>query len=150
MLHSRRERVAETIKVALGEILDREIDNPAVPPFVTVHSVKLTRDLRSAEVFVTLLKDEEQQHVEAVVAELNRSVGFIQAELARRVRLRYLPALQFHYNPSTHYAADLERVFNRPDYLVDPEAGERPVGEGQISLEERSGSSSTEGSSSRP
>ncbi|MBI1783681.1 30S ribosome-binding factor RbfA, partial [Candidatus Sumerlaeota bacterium] len=112
MLHSRMARVTEVIKGALAEIIDQKLANPKIPRFVTIHSVKVARDLRSAQVFVTFLQDDDPKGVEAAVAELNKSAGFIRAELGRAVVLRYIPHLNFHYNPSTHYAADLEKIFH--------------------------------------
>ncbi len=113
MLHSRLARVTELIKNELGEVLDRELSNPLIPEFTTVHSVKVSKDLRSAVVFVTFLKDDDPKEIEVAIKELNKSAGFIRNELGRRITLRYLPHLKFHYNPSTHYAADLEKVFNK-------------------------------------
>lgn len=128
MLHSRLARVAELVKESLGEILDREISDPRIPPFVTVHSVKISRDLRSAQVFVTLMEDEDKAAVEEAVEALNESAGYVRTLLGQRVQLRYLPRLHFHYNPSTKYALGLEKVFREieraDDAPDDPEGGE--------------------------
>ena len=115
MLHSRMARVAELVKEALGKIIDQELNNPKIPPFVTVHSVKVARDLRVAEVNVTFLQDEDEATIEETVHELNRASGFIRGELARRITLKYLPVLRFHYNPSTREAAKMEKIFAELD-----------------------------------
>lgn len=120
MLHSRLKRVAEMIKQNLGEILDQDVSDPRIPAFVTVHSVKVTRDLRSAEVFVTFLEDEDDASIAEAVKALNDAATFIRTLLARRIKLRYLPALRFHYNPSTSYALGLERIFRE----IEPGPGE--------------------------
>jgi ribosome-binding factor A len=93
-----------------------------VPEFVTVHSVRVAKDLRVADVYVTFLDDEDAAARAEAVAALNRSAGFIRGELGRAVRLKYLPALKFHYNPSTHYAADLERIFHKIEHDPPPSA----------------------------
>lgn len=107
MLHSRIARVAESLKAELAEIIDQRLRNPRIPPFVTVHSVKVARDLRVADVYVTFLSDSVSEEVDETVRELNKAAGFIRSELARQIKLKYVPELKFHYNPSTHYAVDL-------------------------------------------
>ena len=127
MLHSRLKRVGELIKEKLGEILDQKVTNPNIPPFITVHSVRVSRDLRNAHVEVTFLQDEEPEAIKAAVQELNGASSFIRGELGRAITLRYLPALHFHYNPSTRYAAHLETLFEE----IQPPAAEEenPPGE---------------------
>ena len=106
-------RVREVIKDALAAIIDQKLANPKIPRFVTVHSLKVSKDLRSAQVFVTFLQDDDPKTVEEAVVELNKAAGFIRAELGKEVVLRYIPQLKFHYNPSTHYAAKIEKLFHK-------------------------------------
>lgn len=123
MLHSRIDRVASQMKEEIARIIDQRLKNPQVPALVTVHSVKVARDLRVADVYVTFLEDEDERSRDEAVSALNRSAGFIRSELGRVIRLKYLPTLRFHYNPSTHYAADLERLFHE----IDREAPDGPM-----------------------
>lgn len=120
MLHSRMKRVSESVKAKLGEILDQRLTNPKIPPFVTVHSVRVAKDLRTAEVYVTFLQDNKQEEIEEAIKELNKAAGFIRSELSRRVVLKYLPQLNFHYNPSTRYAAQLEEIFEKIEPAEPP------------------------------
>lgn len=113
MLHSRMKRVSGMIQDNLAEIIDQRLENPLIPPFVTVHSVKVSKDLRKAEVNVTFLQDEDESTIETAMTELKNAARFIRGELGRRITLKYLPELRFHYNPSTHYAADLDKLFHR-------------------------------------
>lgn len=125
MLHSRIDRVAAQMKEEIARIIDHRLKNPQVPALVTVHSVKVARDLSVADVYVTFLEDEDERSRDEAVSALNRSAGFIRSELGRVVRLKYLPTLRFHYNPSTHYAADLERLFHEIDRTA-PDAPKPP------------------------
>lgn len=120
MLHSRLERVAAQIKSEISRIIDQKLNDPRVPPFITLHSVRLARDLRVADVYFTFLNDDDSGVTAEVEDALNQSSGFIRGELGRAVRLKYLPVLKFHYNPSTHYAADLERLFHEIDDTDSP------------------------------
>lgn len=125
MLHSRIERVAAQIKAEIGRIIDQKLKDPRVPELVTIHSVRLAKDLRVADVYFTFLNDDERAAREEAESALNQSSGFIRGELGRAIRLKYLPALRFHYNPSTHYAADLEKLFHEIHRPESADAGER-------------------------
>lgn len=112
MLHSRMERVSSLVKAELSKIIDQSLRNPKIPTFVTVHSVKVAKDLRVADVYVTFLEDEDEKSIAEAVAELNKAAGFIRRELGRAIRLKYLPALRFHYTPATHDALHLQTLLN--------------------------------------
>lgn len=118
MLHSRLDRVGEQIKEALGEIFDREVDNPGVPEFVTIHSVKISKDLHVADVYITFLGDDSTEAIEAAMKAIRKTSSFIRGRLAKKVIMKYHPDLKFHYTRATHYAADLEKLFNKPEFHV--------------------------------
>ncbi len=124
MLHSRNERVAAQIKSEIGRIIDQKLKDPRIPPFITIHSVKLARDLGVADVYFTFLNDDEEEAQKEANEALNQSGRFIRGELGRSIRLKYTPILKFHYNPSTHYAADLERLFHDIEPSAEPDSGE--------------------------
>lgn len=124
MLHSRMARVSELVKQELGDIIDKELENPKLPEFITVHSVRVAKDLRHADVYVTFLNDEDKKATEEAVDELNRAKGYIRMLLGRRITLKYLPELHFHYNPSTRYAAHLENIFHKIEQEPKPEGEE--------------------------
>ena len=127
MLHSRMKRVSEAVKSALARIIDQKLNNPKIPPFVTVLAVKVAKDLRVAEVNVTFLEDLGEEETRVAMEELRKASGFIRRELGREIRLKYLPELRFHYNPSTAYAAELETYFH--EHPTEPQDEERGRGE---------------------
>ena len=91
-VYKRAERVADQIRMEVADILTRKIKDPRVK-FVTVTDVDLSPDLRVARVYVTTL--EEGQGEKTTLQGLERALGFIRAELGRRVALRYTPELIF-------------------------------------------------------
>ncbi len=97
MASKRTLRVSELIKREIADILCREIEDPKVG-FVTVSSVDVTRDLRVAFVRVSVMGDDERR--QEAVRSLNSAAGFIQKELSSRIRLRYMPKLQFRLDTS--------------------------------------------------
>ncbi|MDR0283659.1 MAG: 30S ribosome-binding factor RbfA [Propionibacteriaceae bacterium] len=85
-------KVAEQIKLIVAEMLSRRIQDPRLG-FVTVTEVRLSRDWQTAEVYYTVLGDEEAQ---AQTAEgLEAAKGQIRTAVARGVKMRFTPVLEF-------------------------------------------------------
>lgn len=95
----RSQRVASQMQKELAEILQREVDDSRLG-FVTVNEVVLTKDLAVAKVYVTVLNANDEAAKRANVKVLNEISPFIRHELAKRMRLRHISELHFHYDHS--------------------------------------------------
>ena len=104
---SRIEKVAGMLKAEIGLIIQTKLSDPGLG-FVTISEVRLSRDLRIANVYFTVLGD--QSKIEETKAALNRARPYIQNMLAGRVHLRYLPVLKFFYDSSLEYSDKIERL----------------------------------------
>ncbi|GEM_PF-852136 len=94
----RLEKFASTLREALGEILGRESLDPELRR-VTVLRVRPAPDLKRAAVFVACPADAAA----SVLEHLNGAAGFIKKLLARRMRLRSMPELDFHLDESLDF-----------------------------------------------
>lgn len=99
-------RVAEQLKVALAEILARDVSDPALRD-VVVASTEVTADLGVLTVHVRTLTGSE--HERALKA-LRRASGLLKRELVRRVRLRKVPELRFLYDEGQDRQARVEEL----------------------------------------
>jgi ribosome-binding factor A len=113
MNFSRIDRVQELLKEEIARAIDRDLDNPLLPPFITIFGVKVSKDLHYATVMTTFLADATQEEIKRTVEELNRSAGYIGRLVAQRVRLRQHPQLRFVYTPSTRHALEMEKIFQK-------------------------------------
>jgi ribosome-binding factor A len=113
---SRASRVADQLRIEIAEILLRKIKDPRVE-FVTVTDVTMTADLRIARVYVTALDQEnfEQQTAPG----LKSAVGYIRAEIGRRLNLRYTPEIVFYHDTSAEYAQRMEKVLDSLPQKID-------------------------------
>ena len=82
-----REEIAALI--ASGEIRD-----PRVGSLVSVTRVEANRDGSTAKVWVSCITEDDKE-LYAAVDGLTSAAGFIQSQIARRVRLRLTPVLHF-------------------------------------------------------
>ena len=109
MATKRTSRVGELLKREVAEILCRDIRDPKIG-FVTVSSVDVTSDLRTASVRVSVLGDDEQRQ-ESLRA-LNAATGFIQKALSPKVRLKNMPKLQFVLDTSIDHSMHIAQLLS--------------------------------------
>lgn len=92
MAKYRRDRVQETIRTELSEIIKRDLKDPRLG-FVTITDVELSNDMSHAKVFVSIYGSEEEKRLS--MQALESAKGFIRTNLGQRVRLRIVPELVF-------------------------------------------------------
>jgi len=104
---SRTIRLAEQIRVEVGDILAREVHDPGVG-FLTLTRVKVTADLLQARVFYTAMGEPGAQKKTARA--LERAVPFIRRALGQRLQLRRVPEITFRYDESVAHQARVEEL----------------------------------------
>ena len=92
----RTDRVSAQIRRDLGELVHAAVRNHGLAS-ASVSDVEVTRDLAHAKVFVTALETARSAEVVKALNEMARELRF---ELGRRVRMRTVPELHFHYDDS--------------------------------------------------
>jgi len=107
---SRQERVEEAIKKEVSLIIHDELKDPRIG-FVTITRVELSKDLRNAKIFYSVLgKDEDYRKTKIA---LDSALGFIRSLVAQRINLRFATELMFQEDRSTEYSVRIEEVLNK-------------------------------------
>ena len=104
----RSDRVAEAIREEVAGFLAEGVKDPRVTALVTVTGVDLTRDLRHARVFVSILGEESQRA--STLEGLASVEGHLRSRLARALRLRVAPEVHFVEDESVARAARIETL----------------------------------------
>lgn len=104
--YKRSQRVSDLLREEIAEIIMRRLKDPRLG-FVTVTGVDITEDLKIARVFVSVLKEEEK---EATLDILNSAKSFIRSEVAKRVRMKTIPAIEFRIDESIEYGARIDKL----------------------------------------
>ncbi len=97
-------RVSSLLRDVLGELIARELRDPRVQD-VTVTDVEVTSDLGEARVFVTGVPEARRREA---IRGLIAASGFLRREIGRRVQMRTLPQLRFHFDESMDYGARID------------------------------------------
>jgi ribosome-binding factor A len=124
----RLERVNETIKEIISELLVDQIKDPRVG-LVTITSVKVSSDFASAKVYFTVMGDEENRV--ATERGLRSARNFMRKAVADELKLRNAPELRFLYDDSLDRAMGIERALSEETKHGDDDgAGETEKPEG--------------------
>jgi ribosome-binding factor A len=118
MAENRRpDRLAEAIREEVARFVNEKAKDPRITGMVTVTAVEVTRDLRTAKVFVSVLGDGDR---ERTFEGLNSLAGHLRARLGKTLGLRSAPEILFRNDESVARAARIETLLaqikeNRPD-----------------------------------
>jgi ribosome-binding factor A len=123
MSENRVRRVAEQIKKDIGQIIASQIKDPRVAGITSVTEVQLTRDLRYASVYVSIFGTDLEK--DETLQTLIRAAGYIRGEIGRRIRLRYVPEINFFLDNSIEYGVHIENVIKSLK-KEETDANERP------------------------
>ena len=100
-------RIDEEYRKELSNIISYKLKNPNVTGLISVTKVKVTKDLKFAKVYVSILNS---KNIKETLAGLKKSSGFIRSELARTVNLRNTPELIFELDDSMEYGAKIDSI----------------------------------------
>jgi ribosome-binding factor A len=84
-----------------------EISDPRAKG-VTIHSVKMTRDLQMAKVYFTSSHDPKETE-----KGLKTAAGFIRRGLGKHLQIRYIPQLMFYYDDSLEHSLKMTSLISK-------------------------------------
>jgi ribosome-binding factor A len=104
----RPDRVAEGIREEVATFLAEDVKDPRITGFVTVTGVDVTRDLRHAKVFVSVMGTDEEKS--ATFEGLASVASHLRPRVGRALRLRLAPEISFHADESVARASRIETL----------------------------------------
>ena len=107
----RIERVNSLIRQEISQLLQHQVKDPRLGNFVAVTEVSTSLDLRYAKVFVSCMGSEEEKR--EALSGLIAASGFFRSRLAKRLRLRRIPELSFHWDDSIQRGAHLLQLIDK-------------------------------------
>ena len=115
MSTARMRRVDEAVRQVIGDAVAGDLKDPRVG-FVTVTDVRTSPDLRHARVYVSVLgaggEASGAEEREASLAGLRSAHGYLQAQLARELRMKHTPTLEFIYDDTTDRALRVDALLD--------------------------------------
>lgn len=100
----RTEQLASTIQFQLQMLLARGLSDPRVKGLITITEVRVTEDLTTAFVSVSVLPAEQQT---LTMHGLRAAAAFLRRELGDKIAIRKLPTLSFQFDESIKREAEV-------------------------------------------
>jgi ribosome-binding factor A len=110
MEYQRSDRVGDLILEVIAELLRKDIRDPRVQA-VTLTGAKVTKDLRHARIYFNLLGGQDRRA--EVSAGLKSATGFIRSKVAKQLKLRYAPEIEFSYDDTEDEAQRIDELLKQ-------------------------------------
>jgi ribosome-binding factor A len=107
---SRASRVADLVLREIADLVMKKLKDPRVQG-ITVTGVDVSRDLRHARVYFSLIGDETE--ILRAQAGLDSAKGFIKREIGFRLDLKHVPDLVFRHDPSLEEGRRMEKLLRK-------------------------------------
>lgn len=125
--YSRTDRVASLVREEIARLLQREFKDPRLG-FVSVMGVRMSPDLRFANVYVSLYGTESERKSSLVA--LQHGAGWFRRKVGRILRVRHIPEIRFFEDDS------LDRVYHLEEVLEHVHREQREAPMLELTLEE--------------
>jgi ribosome-binding factor A len=123
----RADQVGAQVREEIMQIVRRDLKDPRIG-FVSITQVRMSPDLRSARVRISVLGDETEQ--KQTLAGLRSATGLIRHQLGRRLEnLKVAPELRFELDPSIEYSVHISKRLRE----ILPEGGQAESSSGSPS-----------------
>jgi ribosome-binding factor A len=100
-------KVELLVKDEVSKIIITKLKDPRVG-FVTVTSVEMNADLKSAQIFISVMGTQSQKN--ETISSLNDASKYIRSELNQRIKLRYSPSITFRLDDTIDRAIRIGQI----------------------------------------
>ncbi len=107
----RIERVNTLIRREISELIQQHLRDPRLGEFVAVTEVDTSPDLKYAKVYISSMGG--QQEEAKILGALNSAAGFLRTGLAKRLKMRYTPELNFVWDNSIEHGDKILRLLDQ-------------------------------------
>ena len=104
-------RVNKLLRAELSNLILNEVKDPRIESLLTVTEVDTSWDFKEAAVYVSIMGSVEEQ--QSVLKGLNSARGFMKFSLRDKLRLRYIPELNFILDDSIERGARLSALIDQ-------------------------------------
>jgi ribosome-binding factor A len=109
---SRRvERLNSLLKEVISSVIRKDVKNPHLPKLIAITHVDITKDLRHAKVYVSVIGDEAVK--KEAIHVLQSAAGFIGVHASKKVVMRYFPELTFHIDETVDKQSRIEEIIGK-------------------------------------
>jgi ribosome-binding factor A len=120
MAVKRTDRLNSLLREVISEVIRLDVEDPDLLTLLTVTRVDITRDLRYAKVYISVIGDDEVRT--KTIKALEKASGFIAVNSAKKVTMRYFPDLTFKLDTGVDQQMRIEEMLAD----IEEERSKRP------------------------
>ncbi len=110
MNEKRISRISEEVKKVVSDLLFNGIKDPRISSMTSITRVEVTRDLRYAKIYVSVLGEKNEK--EDTILGLESAKGFIRKEIGDKIDLRYAPEPKFYLDESIEQGIYMSKLID--------------------------------------
>ena len=110
MSYQRIDRISEEVRREVDRIIREELSDPRIGGTLSVTRADVTRDLRYAKIYVSVLEDDKR---EDLMKALKSASGYIRRALGKGILIRYAPELSFVSDQNIAYGVHIANVLQQ-------------------------------------
>jgi ribosome-binding factor A len=111
-MHDRTSSVNSLLQREISHLIQTELKDPRLSQLISIISVKTSKNLQNAKVYVSILGDKNARN--KTMKGLRSASGFIQKQLRKNLDLKYVPIIKFILDDTLDKA---ENIFNLMDQI---------------------------------
>ena len=110
MSYQRIDRISEEVRREVDAIIRDQLHDPRIRGTYSVTRADVTRDLRYAKIYVSILEENDRV---PMMAALKSAAGFVRHELGRKMIIRYAPEILFVSDHNIEYGVHIAEVLRQ-------------------------------------
>ncbi|QNM15247.1 MULTISPECIES: 30S ribosome-binding factor RbfA [Fusobacterium] len=98
----------------ISQAIFMDVKNPKVKGLVSVTNVRVTEDLKFADVYFSILSsvNDTPADRESILEGLNEIKGFLRKKVAEEIEIRYIPEIRVKIDDSIEHAVKISKLLN--------------------------------------
>ena len=110
MSYQRIDRISEQVRREVDQIIRERLSDPRIRGTFSVTRAEVTRDLRYAKIYVSILEEADRA---PMMAALKKAAGFVRHELGQSMIIRYAPEILFEEDHNIEYGIHIASVLKQ-------------------------------------
>lgn len=110
MSYQRIDRISEQVRREVDQIIREQLSDPRIKGTFSVTRADVTRDLRYAKIYVSILEEENRG---PMMAALKKAAGFVRHQLGQSMIIRYAPEIIFELDANIEYGIHIASVLRQ-------------------------------------
>ena len=119
MSYQRIDRISEQVRREVDRIIREDLSDPRIQGTYSVTRADVTRDLRYAKIYVSILEEENRQ---PLMDALTQAAGCVRHQLGEQMIIRYAPEILFELDNNIEYGIHIASVLKQVQ--AEEDAGE--------------------------